>query len=155
MSWSNPRGWGGTQKSFIRLFTSFIPAGIGPLPNKILSIVLCLRGGKAPTGSIPYRFVYHLRQKRYPLRITFFYKWYPIHIPRIQLSIPLILTAVDALSFKYEKEITIPGNLFTFFIGIVSLISSFRSFYRRKRHISLPFHILHLVKSLPFHTSEA
>ena len=57
--------------------------------------------------------------------------------------------------FKYEKEITIPGNLFTFFMAIISLISSFRSFYRRKRHISLSFHILHLLKSLPFHTSEA
>ena len=72
----------------------------------------------------------------------------------VRTIVPL-LTAVDALSFKYEKEITIPGNLFTFFIAIISLISSFRSFYRRKRHISLSFHILHLVESLPFHTSEA
>ena len=72
----------------------------------------------------------------------------------VRTIVPL-LTAVDALSFKYEKEITIPGNLFTFFIAIISLMSSFKSFYRRKRHISLPFHILHLVKSLPFHTSEA
>ena len=61
MSWSNPRGWGrgDTQKSFIRSFTSFIPAGKRPQIKIILSIVFCLRGGKAPTGPIPYSFVYN------------------------------------------------------------------------------------------------
>ena len=70
--------------------------------NKILSIVFCLRGGKAPTGPIPYPFVYNFRLEKISLTYTFFDKWYPIHIPSIQLSIPLISVVVDALPFKYE-----------------------------------------------------
>ena len=112
-----------------------------------------IRGGSSPRSNTLPLYIPFLTEKG-PL-------WVYLPLPNgtpftylVRTIVPL-LTAVDALSFKYEKEITIAGNLFTFFIAIISLISSFRSFYRRKRHISLSFHILHLVESLPFHTSEA
>ena len=102
MSWSNPRGWGGGgySKEFHTFIYEFYTSWY-KTPNKILSIVFCLRGGNTPTGPIPNPFCTQFRQKRYPLRIPFFDKWYPIHIPSIQLPIPLISVVVDALSFKH------------------------------------------------------
>ena len=65
-----------------------------------------------------------------------------------------LLTAVNALSFEMNEsqnqDIKCPG-----FVDVFTAIRPFRSFYRWKWQISLPFHILQLVKFLPFHIPEA
>ena len=85
---------------------------------------------------------------RYPFRIPSVDKWYPFYIPCLKLCIRL--TAVNAVSFK----IGISHKNRTFLDFIKRQNSSaipFGPFHRAKWQVSLPFYILQLVKSLPFH----
>ena len=61
----------------------------------------CLYGEAPPRGPTPYPFIYHFSQKRYLFCTLSIDKWYPFHIPCLELCIPL--TAVNALSFKQES----------------------------------------------------
>ena len=45
---------------------------------------MLIRGGSAPRSN-PLSFIYHFSQKRYPLRIPSIDKWYPFHIPCLEL----------------------------------------------------------------------
>lgn len=54
------------------------------------------------------------------------YKWYPFHTPSLP-GVACLLTVVNALSLKF-KQITKPGNFFTFFAAIIPRISPFRRF---------------------------
>lgn len=49
------------------------------------------------------------------------YKWYPFHTPSLP-GVACLLTVVNALSLKL-KQITKPGNFFTFFAAIIPRIS--------------------------------
>ena len=57
-----------------------------------------------------------------------------------------LFTAVNVLSLKYDK-ITKPECFHNFFTTINASVSPCSPFYRLKWQISLPFHILQLVKS--------
>ena len=59
--------------------------------------------GTPPRGATSYPFIHNFSKKRYsigPFRTPSIEKWYPYHIPCLELRIPL--TAVNALSFEYE-----------------------------------------------------
>ena len=55
----------------------------------------------------------HLTEKGYPIRLIW-QKWYPFHIPSLELCI--LLTAANVLSFKYESN-TKPER-FPYFSGM-------------------------------------
>ena len=73
---------------------------------------------------------------------------YHFHIPTLEL-----LTAVNALSSNYEYKLN--HNVFsTFSQAWNAFFGPFGLFRKSKWQIFLSFHILLLVKSLPFHTPE-
>ena len=47
-----------------------------------------LNGEVPPQGPPPYPFIYHFGQKRYLFRTPSIDKWYPFHIPSLELCIP-------------------------------------------------------------------
>ena len=108
--------------------------------------------GKAPPrGPTPYLLIiYHFWQKMYPFRILSIDLGYLFHIPSLELCIAF--TAVIALSLKCRwinhktRKFSQPQN--------ASVSPSGPAFYRPKWPISLPFHILQQVKSLPFHIPD-
>ena len=61
------------------------PRGGGGLLNKFLY------GEAPPRGPTRYPFIYYFSRKRYSFRITIpsIDKWYPFHIPHLELCIPL------------------------------------------------------------------
>ena len=73
---------------------------------------------------------------------------YHFHIPTLEL-----VTAVNALSSNYEYKLN--HNVFsTFSQAWNAFFGPFGLFRKSKWQIFLSFHILLLVKSLPFHTPE-
>ena len=75
-------------------FTSLRGRGGGGVLNNTLY-------GKAPSRRpTPYHFICTIFDRKGPLLFTFSHKWYPLHIPSLELCIPL--TAVNLLSFKYD-----------------------------------------------------
>ena len=104
-----------------------------------------------PQGPTPYLLIiYHVWQKMYPFRILSIDLRYPFHIPSLELCIAF--TAVMALSLKCRwinhktRKFSQPQN--------ASVGPSGPAFYWPKWPISLPFHILRQVKSLPFHIPD-
>ena len=94
-----------------------------------------------------------LIKKKYPFRsIPSMDKWYPFHISCLELCIPFncckCIFFMTWINLKPERflEFSSPQH--------ASVIPS-RPFNRSKWHISLPFHILQLVKSLPFYIPKA
>ena len=125
-----PGGWGGTQQIFIR------------------------SGSVAKSN--PFPFMYHFSRKRYPFRIpSSIDKWYPFHIPCLELSIPF--TAVNAIYLILNRPINRKNRTFSRlykaikFSHMLALLGSFTD----PLQIFLPFRILQQVKSLPFHILEA
>ena len=117
--------------------------------GKVLKKVLY--GEAPPRGPSPYLLIiYHFWQKMYPFRILSIDLRYPFHIPSLELCIAF--TAVIALSLKCRwislktRKFSQPQN--------ASVCPSGPAFYRPKWPISLPFHILQQVKSLPFHIPD-
>ena len=86
-------------KSTLRVFkmaatvyeTNNFARGGGGVLNKFLF------GEAPPRGSTPYPFVYHFFTKKVPLSHTFCLKWYPFHVPCLELCIP----------FKAVKKCTV------------------------------------------------
>ena len=119
-----PGGWGGTQQIFIR------------------------RGSVLKSN--PFPFMYHFSRKRYPFRIpSSIDKWYPFHIPSLELSIPF--TAVNALYLILNRPINRKNRTFSRlykaikFSHMLALVDPFTD----PLQISLRFRILQQVKSLP------
>ena len=85
--------------------TTAPPGGWGVL-NKFLY-------GVAPSQSpTPFPFIYHFSRKRYPFRIpSSIDKWYPFHIPCLELSIPF--TAVNALYLILNRPINRKNRTFS------------------------------------------
>ena len=85
--------------------TTAPPGGCGVL-NKFLY-------GVAPSQSpTPFPFIYHFSRKRYPFRIpSSIDKWYPFHIPCLELSIPF--TAVNALYLILNRPINRKNRTFS------------------------------------------
>ena len=85
--------------------TTAPPGGWGVL-NKFLY-------GVAPSRSpTPFPFIYHFSRKRYPFRIpSSIDKWYPFHIPCLELSIPF--TAVNALYLILNRPINRKNRTFS------------------------------------------
>ena len=85
--------------------TTAPPGGWGVL-NKFLY-------GVAPSQSpTPFPFIYHFSRKRYPFRIpSSIDKWYPFHIPCLELSIPF--TAVNALYLILNRPINRKDRTFS------------------------------------------
>ena len=85
--------------------TTAPPGGWGVL-NKFLY-------GVAPSQSpTPFTFIYHFSRKRYPFRIpSSIDKWYPFHIPCLELSIPF--TAVNALYLILNRPINRKNRTFS------------------------------------------
>ena len=129
--------------------TTAPPGGWGVL-NKFLY-------GVAPSQSpTPFPFIYHFSRKRYPFRIpSSIDKWYPFHIPCLELSIPF--TAVNAIYLILNRPINRKNRTFSRlykaikFSHMLALLGSFTD----PLQIFLPFRILQQVKSLPFHILEA
>ena len=69
--------------------------------------------GKAPSQSpTPFPFKYHFSRKSYPFRIpSSIDKWYPFHIPCLELSIPF--TAVNALYLILNRPINRKNRTFS------------------------------------------
>ena len=85
--------------------TTAPPGGWGVL-NKFLY-------GVAPSQSpTPFPFIYHFSRKRYPFRIpSSIDKWYPFHIPCLELSIPF--TAVNAIYLILNRPINRKNRTFS------------------------------------------
>ena len=85
--------------------TTAPPGGWGVL-NKFLY-------GVAPSQSPTlFPFIYHFSRKRYPFRIpSSIDKWYPFHIPCLELSIPF--TAVNALYLILNRPINRKNRTFS------------------------------------------
>ena len=85
--------------------TTAPPGGWGVL-NKFLY-------GEAPSQSpTPFPFKYHFSRKSYPFRIpSSIDKWYPFHIPCLELSIPF--TAVNALYLILNRSINRKNRAFS------------------------------------------
>ena len=85
--------------------TTAPPGGWGVL-NKFLY-------GVAPSQSpTPFLFIYHFSRKRYPFRIpSSIDKWYPFHIPCLELSTPF--TAVNALYLILNRPINRKNRTFS------------------------------------------
>ena len=60
----------------------------GWLPGGGRSTQQILNGEVPPQGPPPYPFIYHFGQKRYLFRTPSIDKWYPFHIPSLELCIP-------------------------------------------------------------------
>ena len=113
--------------------------------------------GVAPSQSpTPFPFMYHFSRKSYPFRIpSSIDKWYPFHIPCLELSIPF--TAVNAIYLILNRPINRKNRTFSRlykaikFSHMLALLGSFTD----PLQIFLPFRILQQVKSLPFHILEA
>ena len=60
-------------------------------PNTRGLLNKCLYEESPSRGPTPYPFIYHFSRKRYSFRISSFDKWYPFHIPCLELCIPLSL----------------------------------------------------------------
>ena len=70
-------------------------------PRRILDKVLHRGGGgEAPSEVQPLTLVYTIFDGKGISFIPSIHKWYPFHIPSLELCIPF--TAVSALSFKFE-----------------------------------------------------
>ena len=100
--------------------------------------------------SNPFPFMYHFSRKRYPFRIpSSIDKWYPFHIPCLELSIPF--TAVNALYLILNRPINRKNRTFSRlykaikFSHMLALVDPFTD----PLQISLRFRILQQVKSLP------
>ena len=85
--------------------TTAPPGGWGVL-NKFLY-------GVAPSQSPTlFPFIYHFSRKRYPFRIpSSIAKWYPFHIPSLELSIPF--TAVNAIYLILNRPINRKNRTFS------------------------------------------
>ena len=59
-----------------------------------------LYGRASSRPPAPYDFIYTIFDRKDALLYTISQKWYPFHIPSLELCIPL--TAVNLLSFKYD-----------------------------------------------------
>ena len=94
--------------------TTAPPGGWGVL-NKFLY-------GVAPSQSpTPFPFIYHFSRKRYPFRIpSSIDKWYPFHIPCLELSIPF--TAVNALYLILNRPINRKNRTFSRLYKAIQLI---------------------------------
>jgi len=57
-----------------------------------------LKGDAPPRGPAAFPFIYHVQQERYPFCIPPIGKWYPFHIPSLELCI--LFNAVNRLSLK-------------------------------------------------------
>ena len=90
-------------------------------------------------------------QKRYLFRIPSIDKWYPFHIPSLWAA--SLLTASNALCLSWNKNKSLNQEVFPDFFTTIKCADRF--FYRPKWQISRPFHILKIVKSLPFYIPEA
>ena len=90
-------------------------------------------------------------QKRYLFRIPSIDKWYPFHIPSLWAA--SLLTASNALCLFWNKNKSLNQEVFPDFFTSIKCADRF--FYRPKWQISRPFHILKIVKSLPFYIPEA
>ena len=112
-----------------------------------------IRGGSATRyNPLPF-YIPFLIKKKVPLsRYTFYWQWCPFNIPSLELCIPFnsckCTFFMTWINLKPERflEFSSPQH--------ASVIPS-RPFNRSKWHISLPFHILQLVKSLPFYIPKA
>ena len=122
----------------------FKPRGVG-------KILKNLYGKAPPRGLTPYLLIlHHFWQKISSFRILTIDLRYPFHIPSLELCIAF--TAVIALSLKCQwinhktRTFSQPQN--------ASVSPSGPASHRPKWPISLPFHILQQVKSLPFHIPD-
>ena len=116
------------------------------------------RGGSGGGGGVGYSTTFHtarfrpeiqpltlsytfFSQKRYPFRIPSIKKCYPFHIPTQEYCVPIVnpWDGVRNVSYEGKQASSITGKDVT---GPKQKIP--------KRWISLPFHILQLVESLPF-----
>ena len=61
------------------------PEGVG---GGVLNNCLYINREAPPRGPIPYPSIYNLSRKRYPFGIHSIDKWYPFHIPCLELCIP-------------------------------------------------------------------
>ena len=100
-------------------------------------------------SSARYPFIYHFWQTRYPFRISYIAKWYHFHRPSLELSIPFNCDpTVFWIWINYiTRTSTIPQQLST-------SVGPFWPSYRQKWQIFLPFHVLQILISLPFHIPE-
>ena len=126
-----------------------LPGGGGVLKQ------IFIRSGSVAKSN-PFPFMYHFSRKRYPFRIpSSIDKWYPFHIPCLELSIPF--TAVNAIYLILNRPINRKNRTFSRlykaikFSHMLALLGSFTD----PLQIFLPFRILQQVKSLPFHILEA
>ena len=114
----------------------------------------CLYGEAPPRGPTPYPFIslYHFSQKKYPFRTPSIDKWYPFHIPCLELCIPFNCCKCTVFYIGINHNNRTFSRLYK---AIKFICKPFWALNRPKWQISLPFYILHLVKSLPSHIPEA
>ena len=121
----------------------------------LLPILSHSPGGKHWTKIYTERLRYEVQtpfwQKRYLFRIPSIDKWYPFHIPSLWAA--SLLTASNALCLFWNKNKSLNQEVFPDFFTTIKCADRF--FYRPKWQISPPFHILKIVKFLPFYIPEA
>jgi len=124
----------------------FIRAPLG-VPNKVLYADAPPR---SPTRLYP--FLYHFWQKTYPFRIPSIAKWNVFHIPTFELCIPYNNCKYTIFKMWIIQDNRTFSRLFhSHKMCLLNLMGVFT--YPNNRHIQIsqPFHVLQLVKFLPFH----
>ena len=109
-------------------------------------------GKRRPEVQPLYPFINHFSQKRYSFRISSIVKWYPFHIPCLELCISF--TCCKCTVFQAginHKNRTFSWHFISHKIHLLAVLD-----HRPKWQISQPFYILQQVKSLPLiHKPEA
>ena len=98
-----------------------------------------------------YPFINPFWQKKYPFSISIG-KWYPFHIPSLHLCTAFNCCKCTVLSIWIHHKTTLFYRLFH---SHNVPLSPFGTFYKPKWQISLLFHMLQIVNSLPFHIPGA
>ena len=86
------------------------------------------------------------------LYIRFVGNWYPLFIPSLELCIPF-----NCCKFTFPLNINLKNHKTRKLSRIKSSVAHFDHFdhFTDRKQIFLAFHILQLVKALPFHIPEA
>ena len=110
------------------------------------------RGGSTPQSN-PYPFKCHFWSQRKQFRIPSIVKRYPFYIPCLELGIPFNCCKCTVLTiWIFHKTRTFSWLFHSHEMYLLALLGFFTN---RNDRILLPFHIIQLVKSLPFYIPEA